>query len=613
MRSLGWLCLLGGLVGSLPAFSQVLTNQYLNGKYYLRQVSLGTSAGGSLTDARSLLATVTFDGAGGFTFTGQQVIGAGAATAFSGSGKYSVDPAGFVTMDSPLRKGVSVNARVGPEALLGSSTESADGAYDLLVAIPAPSKQPVLSGSYWSVTLEFPAGSTGAVRNTFFSLAPGATAGNWANFTVSGHAANVQNGLPQTQAVTGATYTLNPDGSGVTTFGAGALLSGGKTFYVSADGNVILGGSTGNGSHDILIGIKSIGSGSFTWNNDFWGAGLRLDLGQTFSSYAGSVAARGLGFVTWSKRYKMLGAGTFDFTGVNPYTLASNGSGTAELAQVGVGVGNAGFVGSAIDATAPNAYEIYFGAQAAPLSGTGVFLNPRGVVNLASFSPAGTPISPGEFVALFGSGLSTATQQVKTLPFPLSLNNVSVLINGRQAPVYYVASDRVYLTVPWGTTGPTATITVQNGTAKSNSVTVPVAATAPGVFSLDQTGAGAAAIRHLDATVVNAQNPAVKGETVSIYLTGLGAVAPPLGDGAAGQSSPLNQTALPGGTACDANSFCVLIGGLPAAIGYSGLVPGLAGVYQINVTVPSVSVSGSVPLAIETPNAFHDQVTIAIQ
>ncbi len=611
MRTLGWLYLLGGLLGSLPASSQVLTNQYLSGKYYLRQVALVAAADGS-TQAQSLIATFTFDSAGGYTFTGQQVVGGGAAVAASGSGKYSVDPAGFVTLDNPLRKGNSVNARVGPEALLGSSTESTDGTYDLLVAIPAPSKTPALSGSYWAATLEFPGGTTGAARNTFFNLTPGAAAGQWANFTVNGHAANVANGLPQTQAVTGATYTLNSDGSGTAVFGAGALLTGSKTIYVSADGNVIVGGSAN--AHDILIAVRSAsGVTSSTWNGDFWGAGLRVDVGQAVSAYSGSVAARGLGFTTWSKRYNMQAAGAFDFTGVAPYNLQSSGSGSSELAYVGLGAANAAFVGSAIDPTAPNAYEIYFGAQAAAVSGTGVFLNPRGVVNLASFSPAGTPISPGEFVALFGSGLAASTQQVKALPFPLSLNNVSVLINGKQAPLYYVASDRIYLTVPWGTTGPTATIQVQNGTAKSNTVTVPVAATAPGVFSLDQTGAGAAAIRHLDGTVVNAQAPAVKGETISIYLNGMGAVTPPLGDGAAAQSNPLNWTALPGGSACDAESFCVLIGGLPAAISFSGLVPGLAGVYQINAVVPSIPVSGSVPLAIETPNAFHDQVTIAVQ
>jgi uncharacterized protein (TIGR03437 family) len=602
---------LGGLLGNPPAFSQVLTNQYLSGKYYLRQVSLVVGADGS-AQAQSLLATVTFDGAGGYTFTAQQVAGGGAPAAVTGSGKYSVDPAGFVTMDSPLRKGTSVNARIGPEALLGSSTESADGTYDLLVAIPAPSKPPTLSGSYWAATLEFPGGLTGAARNTFFNLNTSATAGRFADFTVAGHAANIANGAPQSQPVTGAAYTLNSDGSGTATFGSGVLLSGGKTIYVSADGNVILGGSPG--SHDILIAVKAAsGATNSTWNGDFWGAGLRLDLGQSFSSYAGSAAARGLGFTTWSKRYKILGAGAFDFTGVAPYGLQSNGSGTSELTLVGLGAGNTAFVGSAIDAAAPNAYEIYFGAQSAPLSGTGVFLNARGIVNLASFSPAGAPIVPGEFVALFGSGLAPSTQQVKTLPFPLTLNNVSVLINGRQAPVYYVAADRIYLTVPWATTGPAATIQVQNGTARSNTVTVPVAATAPGIFSLDQTGAGAAAIRHLDATVVNDQNPAVKGETISIYLTGLGAVAPSLGDGAAGQSNPLNWTSLPGKTSCDAASFCVLLGGLPAPISYSGLVPGLAGVYQINATVPSVSVSGTIPLAIQTPNAFHDQVTIRVQ
>src|SRR5215831_15601518 len=73
MKCLGWMSVLAGLLGALPVSSQVLTNQYLNGKYYLRQVSLLVGADGQ-TQAQSLLATATFDGAGGFSFTGQRVI-----------------------------------------------------------------------------------------------------------------------------------------------------------------------------------------------------------------------------------------------------------------------------------------------------------------------------------------------------------------------------------------------------------------------------------------------------------------------------------------------------------------------------------------------------------
>src|SRR5436309_3443319 len=127
---------------SLP--SQTLTNQALTGKYFFRHVSLGAngvSAAGAinLTDARSLQGAITFDGSGRYSFTGQQVAGNNPAASASGAGTYSVDAGGFVALDSPLRSGARINARYGPEALIGSATETADNTFDLFVAIPAPS------------------------------------------------------------------------------------------------------------------------------------------------------------------------------------------------------------------------------------------------------------------------------------------------------------------------------------------------------------------------------------------------------------------------------------------------------------------------------------------
>ena len=79
--------------------------------------------------------------------------------------------------------------------------------------------------------------------------------------------------------------------------------------------------------------------------------------------------------------------------------------------------------------------------------------------------------------------------------------------------------------------GGDATIVVQSGGASSNTVTVQVAATAPGIYSLDQSGSGPGAILHADFTLVSAAKPATSGETVLIYLTGLGATNPPVTDG----------------------------------------------------------------------------------
>ena len=142
------------------------------------------------------------------------------------------------------------------------------------------------------------------------------------------------------------------------------------------------------------------------------------------------------------------------------------------------------------------------------------------MVNAASSAPAGNPISPGEFVTLYGTGLAKSDQTAAP-PYPASLNGVSVLINNKPAPVRFVSSGQLNVLVPFATTGPTATIVVNNG-VNSNSVTVPVAATSPGIFTIDQSGSGGGAILHADYSPVNAAKPAAAGETVLVFLTGLG-------------------------------------------------------------------------------------------
>ncbi len=619
------------------AQAQTINNQSLKGKYFLRHVSLGTDAAGNLTDARSLLGSITFDGAGNYDFTAQLVLGAGAASSQTGKGTYSVDPAGFVSLASPIRSGETINARFGPEAVVGSTTESASTAFDLFIAIPAPTAPTSLSsltGSYWAATLEFPGASFANARNTMFNfvssgtgaLGGAGTAGSPIN--VSGHAANLNAGQPNTQQASGATYTMAADGTATVTFGTqsnSSLLSGTKTVYVSKDGNILLGGSTAAGSHDILIAVKGASAATnSTWTGGpgYWGAGLRRDaagvIGYTGSEINGGTGTGGgPGKLIWSRRLKVLGVGNVDFTGVNSYALNTNGSGTAELVQVAVGGGSSptcavsgvtcgtAFIGSAINPNDAAAYEIYFGIQMPAVSGTGLWLNPQGIINPTSFSPTGSPISPGDFIRVYGSGLPQTLLQARP-PYPPTLNGVTVLVNNQAVPIYETIPGAIDFLIPYGTSGPTATIAVQVAGATSNTVTVPVAATAPGILTLCTCGSGPGAILHNDGkgTVVSSTAPAVGGEIVSVYLTGLGTLSPPVTDGAGGGANPPSTTI---------QQPTVLIGGKPALVAFSGLTiyPGL---YQINVTVPPVPPGvTSLPLAISTSNAYHDQVDLIVQ
>src|SRR5262249_12670040 len=140
------------------------------GKYFFRHVLLIAGASANVTDTRTGFGTITFDGKGAFTVTGQQLVGTNPAANLTGSGTYTVKPGGFVTMTNPLQPGATLHARSGAGAVVGSSTEAGATIFDLFVAIPAASSMPALNGPYWISSLEFPGGGVTNTRNTNFKL-----------------------------------------------------------------------------------------------------------------------------------------------------------------------------------------------------------------------------------------------------------------------------------------------------------------------------------------------------------------------------------------------------------------------------------------------------------
>lgn len=608
----------------VAALAQISNNQSLSGKYYFREVLLVTDGTANVTDTRSGFGTLIFDGNGNFTISGQQLVGtAAAATLPVTAGTYTVKPGGFVTLSNPLRSGTSINARLGAGALVGSSTEAGPTVFDLFTAIPAPMQalsNSTLNGPYWISTLEFPNGGVTNIRNTNFKLTANGS-GSFAESTVTGQAANLGNKL-QNQTVGPITYAVAADGTGTLTFPVAAgldtttqLIAGVKNVYVSQDGTYFIGGSSAAGAHGIVVGTKAFANNATnaSWTGFFYTAGMRFDTSNPgfparLAAVSGAVHANGDGNSIWARRTRQ-SDGLFDAAPLITYNLTGDGSGTFTSTSGRVTVASTGqtFATSGVGVTDSSSYEIYFGAKLIPQSGTGVFLNPQGILNGASLAPPGYPLSPGGLMVLFGTGFGTQSGSASA-PFPPTLAEVQVTVNNITAPVYSVLANppQISAVVPFGATGSAATVVVTVNGTKSNPVDVPLAATAPGVFSVPPNGISNGAILHLNGALVSSSAPAVRGEFVSVYLTGLGAVSPSVSDGAAAPGKePFPRMIGP---------LNVYIGGQQVTnIQYKGLAPTLAGLYQINIQIPSTVAAGTQNLAVQTLEGFTDMVSIAIQ
>ncbi len=152
--------------------------------------------------------------------------------------------------------------------------------------------------------------------------------------------------------------------------------------------------------------------------------------------------------------------------------------------------------------------------------------------NAASYNSS-VAIAPGMMVSLFGNGLGPqqGIQPQATLqsPFPTQAGNVEVTFDGNPAPLTWVQDAQINAVTPWSLTpGQTTQVCVSYQNVKTNCLTVPVAQSSPGVFTID--GVHAAALNQ-DGTINSADHPAPVGSIISVWATGLGPIDPAQGDG----------------------------------------------------------------------------------
>ena len=223
-------------------------------------------------------------------------------------------------------------------------------------------------------------------------------------------------------------------------------------------------------------------------------------------------------------------------------------------------------------------------------------------LNAASFAKD-LAIAPGAIVAIFGSDFAVSAVAASTTPLPKVLGQTSVSFNGTAAPLFYVSPGQINAQAPFGLAGGTVSIQVSRGGSVSAVRTISVAATSPGIFIVDPANSTGAIVHASDGSLVLAGAPARTGEFLSIYCTGLGSLRIPFQSGDPGPAAPpfAETTAFP----------TVLIGGVSAAITYSGLAPGFVGLYQINIQVPPVA-AGNQPVQIIMSGVSSNTATMAV-
>jgi uncharacterized protein (TIGR03437 family) len=585
----------------------------LKGNYHFRHVAVQTvDQYGNPTQVTATYGLIVFDGAGNYTITGTQVdntVSSGAPKSVSITGTYAIGSNGTGYVSSPLGPtdfNLYDYGAVSQGVFTGSSTESEGENFvlnDIFIAIPTgpvPTNAS-FNAAYQTGVLDYAGGNSSAIKNALFKLSANGS-GGFGTISLAGQASN-QSAANITQTITGATYNFNSDGSATLTVplpsgvtSANALFTGTKTIFESTDGNFIL-GWTANG-YDIIFGVKALaitGTNAIT-KGLYFIAGLEESVATATSgagtdSYYGSLSSFGdtLGDAIVHFRLNIWNQNSFDYGTDDEFTLNADGTIAAvdySGYQLIFGDGGQAFVGIGSGGN----YALVVGMHAASFSGSGVYLNPIGVVNAASYQPITASLAPGELITLYGTGLSPVTMTTAGgQPFKTNLGGVSVSIDGTPCPIYYVSPTQLAVIVPYAIASNLANIQVNNNGTMSNTVQTYFQDAAPGSFSQNQQGIGyASALHAASGTLITQTAPAQAGEYISLYLTGLGTVTPSITDGALGPVTTLSVADV-----YTNKSLFVYFNdytngaSLAGTIQFAGLAPGLAGLYQINVQVPT--------------------------
>jgi uncharacterized protein (TIGR03437 family) len=202
------------------------------------------------------------------------------------------------------------------------------------------------------------------------------------------------------------------------------------------------------------------------------------------------------------------------------------------------------------------------------------------LVNASNYTSG--PFAPNSVISLFGTGLARSTVALTAADIsggslPTEMNFVRVYVENEPAPLLFVSEGQINFLIPSLASLSPVHIRVVSQGVTGPEITVNLVNCAPALFAL---AGGYTIATSAQGKLLTPDAPAHPGDTIVIYLTGLGRTS---------------AQAFPGEIPRSANpilalaSLRVTIGPVavaPALIKYAGVTPGSGGLYQINLIVP---------------------------
>lgn len=231
-----------------------------------------------------------------------------------------------------------------------------------------------------------------------------------------------------------------------------------------------------------------------------------------------------------------------------------------------------------------------------------VFYPGLSYLNGASFATDKPFLAPGMIASLFPLNSSNtfggATAANSNSTWPTTLGGLQLMFNGAPLPLDYVGPTQINFQVPNNapTSGSVNAEVVQTATGQVlGAGTIQMQPVATGLFICDKSNGTLrqACVLNQDNTINSGTNPAARGSVLQIFATGVGNIpgAPPDGTPATAATPAPAQLRVYLGAQGYVDETPLLPGESNGGnfVKYSGLAPGLVGVWQVNVQIPMIT------------------------
>ncbi|HTD43707.1 MAG TPA: hypothetical protein VK687_05980 [Bryobacteraceae bacterium] len=295
--------------------------------------------------------------------------------------------------------------------------------------------------------------------------------------------------------------------------------------------------------------------------------------------------------------------------GFAAWTLAPDSASAGVMERVDFGSGAASTAVSTVEAPllttpildfAPSAFTrtlapLSNGTAIVSLTTSGVTIHPINfdapvakpiLSRVVSAADLMSPVASGGLLTAFGSSLSSAPLAASQFPLPGVLGNSCLTFNNQSISLMFVSPGQINAQAPLAAGNGDLVLHVPG--AVSDPFNLTILPSAPALFMNGGPAANLPVIiRADDSLLVTASHPVHHGDTLLIYLTGLGLTSPLVAAGLPAPSNPLAEVQIP---------VSATLGGVGLSVSSASLISGQAGVYQVSAGVPN-----NVPLGLGVP------------